>query len=643
MVVRTLAILALLGSLATRTFGQTLATVDISAYPEAAVADGRSSLSVAVTIRDRNGNYVPDGTQVAFTTSLGQFADGVIGTSGGVARATLITGNIAGKARITAAVQGYATVAALTVDFVTDASQLRKTTTFLEATGPAYLAFAVDVQLVAATGANQGARVAYRDIEIKANDLQVDTRMMVVIAYRATITVGAESLEASELSYNLRAKTGIAVIQQNGIDRFVELTKGLAVEQTARQAGYDDFRFSELIDSTTVIVASSIIVDPGRQALFTNAKVYVGTNKLVSLRYYAVDLSRPGGLFNDQVVGVNQDGISLDLPYYVSLGPRQSSSLRLRAQHTGGRTYTTSRGTSLDWVTRYNDGQSYSGDFTVSDLASGKFGMTVRHSQKLSDTVDGYFLLDSPRHETVYGYSQISKRFSGFHASLGFSGNEGISRDIGSDRRADFTVDTDSKPIFGKLLYQSFGFTANYHTYTSSTFSNRQEALGPRYRLRTGGLRLGTTSIGAGLIVSKLWGRGAGDGVNIQGSVGSTTPIGTTSALSLTYDYYQDQFNANILGKHRVTGNFVGSLGSFGTSVYFTRSLDLKYQTLFADGALRLSKLWRVGFNYTWSDSLSSFSDHGFFIGYTMGFREIAIRWSALTRRFGIEVGVAGF
>lgn len=638
-----LAVALVLMSMALASVGQTLATADISVYPESAVADGRSTLTVGVTVRDRSGNYVPDGTQVAFTTSLGQFVDAVIGTSGGVARATLLVGNLPGKARVTASVVNFATVAEVLVDLVSDSSQLRKTATYLEAYGTTYLAYAVDLQLIAATGKDKSARVVYRDIEVVADDMQVDLRTMSVMAYNATVRTGGKELNATQLSYQLRGRSGVAMVRRDESERYVDVKNGVEAQDANREPGYDDFRFQELVDSTSVIVAQTIIVDPGRQALFNRARVYVGANKLITMDHYSVDLTRPGGLFNDQMFGVNQDGVSLDLPYYVSLGPRQSNSLRLRSQTSGGRTYTTSRGTTLDWVTKYSNSRSYSGDFTISDMASDKWGATIRHSQKLTDTLDTYFLLDSPRHDVLYGFSQLSQRFDGFHANLSFSGNEGISRDIGSDRRTDLAVDTDTTALIKKGLYHSFGVTTSYHSYTSDTLSYHQSGYGLRYRLRTESLRFGIGSVGAGMVVTKLWGKNAGDGVGIQGTVSSTMALGGANTLSLTYDYTQDQFSSSLLGKHRLSVQLFNTIGSLGSSIFYSRSLDLNYATLFTDSSVRLSKLWRVGFSYTLDDGLSSFTDRSFFLGYRLGFREVALRYSALTNRFGIELLAAGF
>jgi hypothetical protein len=630
------ALLVVLAALAAP--AQQVATIELSVYPEAAVADGNSTLAVSATVRDRSGNYVPDGTEVAFSTSLGQFRDPIVKTAGGVARATLIAGNVAGKSKVTASVVNFAAVADVEVAFVEDGTVLRKTTSYVDVTADMYLAYAVDIKLIAATGSDQGARIAYRDIVVEADDLQMWLDSMRVVAYNAKLTVGLDSITASQLSYRLRSKTGMAICEVDGQERLMTLD-GLDTKPILYPPGYNEFRFQELLDSTSIILADRIVANPNREVLFRNARVYAGANKLVSMPHYAVDLTRAGGLFNDQMFGINQDGIALDLPYYFSLGPRQSNSLRLRSQHVGGRTYTTSRGTTLDWVTKYADATDYSGDFVISDMVSGRWGATLRHTQRFSDTLDGYFVLDSPRHESLYGYAQLSQQFDGFHTTLSLSGREGFRESIAEDRRAELAVETNTAPLFGRSLYHSIGFTTRYRRYEYSSGQYTRQEYGLRYRARSATARLGPASLSTGITLTKFWGPDAGGEVGVQGTVVSAINLTPTTTFIVNYDYNQDQFGSSILGKHRLTMQLFAALGSLETSVYLSRGLDQCYSTVFADTSLRLSPLWRVGVDYTRNDSLGwSFDDYSILLAYQLGFREIGLRWSSLDHRLGVEL-----
>jgi hypothetical protein len=469
----------------------------------------------------------------------------------------------------------------------------------------------------------------------------------VLIAYNAKLQVGSGEIQAAQLHYNIRDKIGTAVITEDGKDVMVQLdgVEAKHLERTQDPEVYrDEYRFMELTNSTTQILANSIIVNPGREVLFTHAKVYVGANKLMSMPFYSLDMLRQGGIFNDQMFGVNQDGVSLDLPYYVSLGPRQSSSLRLRSQYTGGRTYTSSRGTTLDWVTKYSDNDAYSGDFTINDLSSDHFGATIRHTQNFSKNLHGYFLLDSPRHESLYGYANLSHEFSNYRASFSMSGSRGLTRTTSNDRRADFSIDTNAKKLFGGLISHSIGVTTSYHQYDGSSAPIVQQGYGLRYRVRTAQARFGFGSVGAGLTMTKLWGSNQVSGVGLIGNISSAMTITPTATMTVNYEYNQGQSGPGIFGRQRISTGLLGEFGSFSTSAYLSRSLDENFVTLFLDNSIQLSKTWRIAYSYTGDSALgSSFKDYSFVIGFRIGIREIGLRWSYLTNRIGFELLSAGF
>ncbi|MEP0767128.1 MAG: hypothetical protein HRF45_11375 [Fimbriimonadia bacterium] len=639
---RTLVASCLLGCLG-HVVAQDLAAIELSVYPEAAPADARSTLTVSATVRDMAGRYVPDGTLVSFTASLGQFREPAVATSGGVARGVLVASNVPGRSKITAAVTGYRAVADIEVEFVADASELRKTASFLDVTGSSYLAYHVELRMIAATGPDRGAHVQYQSVHIEADDLQLDLDPLSVIAYNAVLRVGSSQLEALQLAYNLRSRTGVAVVEKDGRAVFVQV-QGIATSEAGRPAGYDDFRFTEMFGPQPVIVARRVVVNPGREALFNGARVYVGANRVLTMPHYALDLTRPGALVSEQMFGVNQNGLVLDLPYYVSLGPRQSNSLRLRSQHAAGRAYTSSRGTTLDWVSRYSDGWAYSGDFTISDLSPDRWGVTFRHNQRFGDRLDGYFLLDSPRHESLAGFAQLSHLFDGFSASLSASGRTALRGTQSTDRRVDLSLETNPIPFFGKTAYHSVGLTASYQQYDIGTGMTTRRGYGLRYRARTVPMQVAGGSLTTGLVLTQLWGRGAGDGLAVLGTVSSSYMLGPTASLSLNYEYNRNQFGVSSFGMHRLSTQFVANAGSLFTSVYAIRSLDKNATTLFGDASVGFSKLWRVGFGYTWDDGPgSTFRDHSFLLGYRLGYREIALRWSSIDRRFGIEVLAAPF
>ena len=83
------------------------ATISLNCFPAIAVADGRSPLTVTAIVRNQNGSAVPDGTQVVFSSRLGNFRQNVVQTTDGLARVILIAGTTAGSELISASVLAF--------------------------------------------------------------------------------------------------------------------------------------------------------------------------------------------------------------------------------------------------------------------------------------------------------------------------------------------------------------------------------------------------------------------------------------------------------------------------------------------------------------------------------------------------------
>ena len=116
--------------------------IRLSVYPAAAVADGASQILVVAEVRTSQGKPAPDGTQVAFTTTLGAFREPVVATEGGAARATLIASQTPGTATITATAIGLGVVGETQALFVATQDELRSATDYVQVLGTEYLAYA---------------------------------------------------------------------------------------------------------------------------------------------------------------------------------------------------------------------------------------------------------------------------------------------------------------------------------------------------------------------------------------------------------------------------------------------------------------------------------------------------------------------
>ncbi len=92
-------------------------TVTLDDHPTTLVADGASTAALTVTVTDRWGNPVADGTPVDFTLApaLGTIAPNPASTANGIALATFTAGTVTGTATITATADGRVATATITL------------------------------------------------------------------------------------------------------------------------------------------------------------------------------------------------------------------------------------------------------------------------------------------------------------------------------------------------------------------------------------------------------------------------------------------------------------------------------------------------------------------------------------------------
>ena len=83
----------------------TPAFLTVIADPVQIPADGTSTSTITATVSDAQHNPVPDGTNVNFATSLGVVGPATVGTTGGIATATLHSGKTPGTATVTVTVR----------------------------------------------------------------------------------------------------------------------------------------------------------------------------------------------------------------------------------------------------------------------------------------------------------------------------------------------------------------------------------------------------------------------------------------------------------------------------------------------------------------------------------------------------------
>ncbi|OYT75675.1 MAG: hypothetical protein CFK49_02000 [Armatimonadetes bacterium JP3_11] len=612
--------------------------IRLTAYPTAAVADGASQILITAEIRTAQGKPVPDGTQVAFNTTLGVFREPIATTEGGVARATLIASQLPGTATLTATAIGLGVVGETQVLFVATQEELRSATDYVQVLGAEYLAYANEQRVLAASGKERGASVRFGFTLIQADDLQLEVDTLRVKARNAVLRFGSEQHEFAELSYELRSSQGFGVRQHQNRWEVVRVRSGV-VEPFDAIAPPELFQFADISESELVIKAAQIWFYPGERIQFHRAEFYVGAVKSLSVPLYSQSLWS-GGIGSDTLVGVQNGQVYLDVPYYYTLTPTQIGALRLRTAQVGGRTVSAARGMFVDLEHEYRMGLG-TGVFSLTSLARDDWGVNWRHQQPLSPTTRFSLWLDSPAHRGIYGSMQLSHQARGYSTGITVAGSSFWQGTSANSLRSDLFIETTPRRLADMPLRQSFSLSLTTNRTQTTLGPQNRQGIGIRTRWNLIPQSLGrSTTLTGGVTIGRFVGNLPNAGWSITGTLGITHALGAGGALSLTYDYAQDALGANLLGRHRLSGSLNWSLGDhYYLTGYMSRALDADSVSYVGDFSWRISPLWRMGVGYTLqSYNQYDFRDHTFTIAYRIGYREVALTWSSFTRRWSVDL-----
>lgn len=612
--------------------------IRLTAYPTAAVADGASQILITAEVRTPQGKPAPDGTQVAFNTTLGAFREPIVSTQGGVARATLIASQLPGTAVITATAVGQGVVGELQVLFVATQDELRSATDYVQVLGTEYLAYANEQRIIAASGKERGASVRFGFTRIDADDLQLEVDSLRLKARNALLHFGSETHEFAELSYELRSLQGYGVRQRENRWEVVRIRYGKP-EPFDAVAPPEVFQFADISESELVIKAAQIWFYPGERIQFHRAEFYVGEVRSLSMPLYSQSLWS-GGVGSDTLIGVQNGQVYLDVPYYYTLTPTQIGALRLRTAQVGGRTMGAARGMFIDLEHEYRAGLG-TGMVSLNSLARNDWGLNWRHQQPLSPNTRVSLWLDSPAHQGVYGSVQLSHQARGYSTGLTLSGST-LWRGVRADSlRSDLFVETTPRRVEGLPLRQSLSLNWTSNRLRSAQGTQSREGVGVRARWNLIPQSLGrSTTLTGGLTMGQFVGNLPNRGLSITGTLGITHALGAGGALSLNYDYAQDALGANLLGRHRLAGSLSWSGGErYYLTSYFSRALDANSVSFVSDFSWRISPLWRMGVGYTLqSYNQYDFHDRTLTIAYRIGYREVALTWSSFTKRWSVDL-----
>ena len=188
---------------------------------------------------------------------------------------------------------------------------------------------------VEATG---GVSIYSRGVTIDANEAQIDCTRNVL---RAKCKNGGENIvikkrggkpvEASLLFYDFTSMSGIILTPvDQGAKRRLFRGRDLFTEPDAKPNKLATFDWKPATDPAMFIKAKSIIIRPGEEIKIKHASFYVEGSKVPSVPLYKINLKGQGA-GTGQMLNYGSDGLQMNMPFYYSLTPTTTGSLRIKA------------------------------------------------------------------------------------------------------------------------------------------------------------------------------------------------------------------------------------------------------------------------------------------------------------------------
>lgn len=614
-------------------------SIELSANPPTIAADGKSSTTVTARVRDKEGRFVPDGTEIRFSASMGVIEESAL-TSAGSARAKLVSSEIPGTSVVSAIwVEGQA-AATLSVE-IGDSPVVPEGPNYICIRADKYLAFSSDYQTIEALG---NVTIRYRGLELTAYEAQIDVTANRVVARGESrdnplaLKTVSGLVSGDFFACELWGTDGILLSVAHGRPRRVDMSKGLPVV-TDESPAYipDGFSFVDISTSSVVIRASEVTVFVGEKMHFRNMRLYIDGKRTLALPYYLVSFSG-GDLESGQYLGYGTGGITLNLPLYYSLTPSSSGAVLVRhGDRTGWGDYGLKPGWFVDIRQKYATARQQ-GAFVLSQVTDSNWGAHFYHHQDLSNNSRGYLYLDYPAHRDLFASLSLSRSYGSYDLGLSLDAQD---FDVGDDVfRGDLYLHTRAQPIGNSRLRYSLSGRTSYandwkpgHEVRANVYSSP---------IKLGGDLWFRSSAGAGYV----WG-GRVAGLSSLATSVLEWRISPYSSVSLTYRYVD---RASLYVPRSVGKQTLSAVCRFGDgkrwrmSLYGIKGLDHSTMNVFGDVSYRLDPRWRVGVASTYNEYRdSAYRDLEISVGRMIGDRELLAVWSQSRKRVMFEIGLGGF
>ncbi|MBS1709299.1 MAG: hypothetical protein JSS65_11355 [Armatimonadetes bacterium] len=634
-------------------------TVSLNAFPSATVADGRSTLTISAEVRDRSGSLVPDGTPVLFETKLGEFRENIVKTQNGFARAILQAGSLPGISVIRATCQRFSAFGQYEVQFFSDKAALSTAKEYIEVFGDDSLVYSVQDKVMEASGRGHGAHLRYREVEIKADDLQVNVPAYEVKARKARVTIGKNTYEFEELWMKLNQRKGwgfatasfpvfrtvsngiVASVVQDTSPRLwaVDIDQSGVRKRTAPM-NRDELKFKDILGSLSMVEAKRATAYPHKTIQFHRANVKVGGQSVMKLPLFEMNVFTSSPIITEQYINVSSNQLAVNYPYYLSLKPGETSLMRFRYGNRYGGGIGNSSGMFLDYERHWNKGDEMEGAFTVGGVGRDDWGLGMRQFWMTPDRTSINAQIDVPAHQSLFASAAVNKPFGSYNANLNLSHGTSLTGPSFMNDQANLTVEKDPVKL-GKSGARMFvGMTANAQRLSNTGGDFIQEAFGLQARFVAPYLRLDKRSgLNASYRVAQLTGRNVSTGLSHYATLNYDTTLGQGFVFNMVYDFVEDGFTAPLLGRHRLSAETYFNSGRVRFSTSATKTLDLDRLSIYSSASYSFSRLWNLHYSYIWDKfEGDSFLNQTVILGYKLGLREVGLSYSQQTKRLGIEI-----
>lgn len=614
----------------------------LRAQPQAIVADSNSSTTITAEVRDSSGHAVPDGTMVEFNTSLG-IIERSARTAAGVARVRLTSAATTGTALVSAVVSNGNAIAQIRIDFLEPGTEMFDES-FISISSPKHLGYDVGGQIIDSAG---GVKIYHRGLDISAEEAQINVKKNTLHAKskmggdNISIKRGDKEIKASALFYDFNSMNGVILTPaEEGVKRMTFRGRDLFSQPDTDPDKQVTLDFIPITESTMFIRARSIVIRPGEELKIKRANFYLDGDKVLSVPLHVVPLrSENGGL--NRMITYGNEGLRLDLPFYYSLTPNGTGSVRLKhSEPTGWGYYSGRAGWQVDVEQEYNIAGSTAGTLSANRVTTNEWGLRWDQRKEFDNDAQLNTYIDFPAHKDLYSTIDYSRPFGDYTMSVNLRGNKRQNADGLYSGSA--YLQSRVRPLIGGAVNYAFTTKLFYDNYQGGSGGGAGTGVG--LQLYGKPIQFSpNSSLSTSLSVSNNWG-GSYAGTNIYASAGYYRSIGNMGQLGLNYNYTSSSSDFNYSSQRISADLSLSPSSKWNTRLYLTRGIGDGSTSAFGDLSYSFMPTWQVQLLGTYQKFDNyKYTDAELAIAKAIGKQEARLIWSQSRKKFRIEFSALSF